>query len=125
MDWKRCEKHHMYPSDKYAECLFCSGLIDDNDSKSAVAEIFAKEEKLSLKKPVNNELLMQQPNVVKKPKKEQKYTFFYNPFWDYLPRIFIIILVLVLYIPSTMIFGFNFWTTLICGTGFLLAIFAK
>ena len=48
----------MYPSDKYAECPFCSGLIDENDSKSAVAEIFAKEEKLSLKKPVNNELLI-------------------------------------------------------------------
>ncbi len=54
MKLARCEKQHIYPSDRYSKCPFCSGLINDKNRANFIEYKPVNSQKINLSKEQEN-----------------------------------------------------------------------
>ncbi len=114
---------HLYPTDRYSEYQFCSGLINENNMRLMLDGKFVNKKKVSLKKDENGVYI--RPTEEKKRSEEVEYSFFSVDFWNYVPRVCIVIMILLFYIPVGLEIGFSFLPTMFVAVLILLFLFVK
>lgn len=120
---ERCENMHLYPTDRYSECPFCSGLINENNMRLMLDGKFVNKKKVSLKKDENGVYI--RPTEEKKKSEEAEYSFFSADFWNYVPRVCMVIIILLFYIPVCLDIGSSFLPTMFVAVLILLFLFVK